>query len=125
MKAFYLFGAVAGLLIPSYFTLLFCMDVLAGSGDLTVSNLLMLSPLFYQDALSGHVSTQLLTDVLIVSVVFFIWMFPEGRRLGMRRLWIYPFITYMVAFSAALPLFFYFRERRKDALRNGGHQDAR
>lgn len=120
MKNLYLFGAVVGLLVPSYFTLLFCLDVLAQSGGMSVSNLLMLSPWFYQDAVSGHVSTQLLADVLIVSVVFFVWMFPEGRRLGMRRLWVYPFITYMVAFSAALPLFLYFRERRKESLRNGG-----
>lgn len=114
MKNIYLISAVFGLLVPSYFTLLFCIDVLESAGGISVENLLMLSPQFYQEAVSGNVSTQLLSDVLIVSAVFFIWMLGEGRRLKMRYLWVYPLITYMVAFSAALPLFFYFRERRKE-----------
>jgi len=34
----------------------------------------------------------------------------EGYRLGMKRLWIYYLLTFMVAFAFAFPVFLFMRE---------------
>ncbi|MDP2228294.1 MAG: DUF2834 domain-containing protein [Moraxellaceae bacterium] len=120
MKKFYLFLAVLGFAVPSFYTFAFSVETLEAWGGVTISNLLMLSPEFYRTATLNNVSTQLLADVLVASVVFFIWMFGEGRRLGIRHLWVYPVITYSIAFSVAVPLFFYAREVAKERAVSGG-----
>jgi hypothetical protein len=110
LRRLYFWLTVAGLLVPGYATWRFSMETLAGMGGFSFAGLMMLSPLFYQSAFSHIVATQLLLDVIVTSIAFFLWMFPEGRRLGMRHLWIYPVLTYGLAFSLALPLFLYNRE---------------
>jgi len=49
-------------------------------------------------------------DVIISALVLWLFVFREGRRLGMRRLWIYVAATLTVGVSLALPLFLYVRE---------------
>lgn len=110
LRRLYFWLSVAGLLVPGFATWRFSMETLDGMGGFSLGGLMMLSPLFYQSAFSHIVATQLLLDVVVASVAFFVWMFPEGRRLGMRHLWIYPVLTYGLAFSLALPLFLYNRQ---------------
>lgn len=119
MKKLYLLLAVIGFAVPSFYTFGFSVEMLDKWGGTTVNNLLMLSPEFYKTAMLNNVSKQLLADVLVASVIFFVWMFGEGRRLGVRNLWIYPLITYTVAFSVAVPLFFYAREVARERTRAG------
>jgi hypothetical protein len=49
-------------------------------------------------------------DLLISSVVFWSFLFYEGRRLRMKNLWVYVAANLLVGLSLALPLFLYFRE---------------
>ena len=49
-------------------------------------------------------------DVLISSIVLWVFIFTEGRRLGMRNLWVYILANLVVGVSLALPLFLYSRE---------------
>lgn len=49
-------------------------------------------------------------DVVISALVLWVFVFREGRRLGMRHLWVYVAATLTVGVSLALPLFLYVRE---------------
>jgi hypothetical protein len=40
----------------------------------------------------------------------------EARRLGMRHWWVWPVLTFGIAFAFAFPLFLYFRDRRIEVI---------
>ena len=49
-------------------------------------------------------------DLLAVAFVGLVFMVAEGRRLGMRFLWVYVVVTFAVAISVALPAFLIARQ---------------
>ena len=51
-------------------------------------------------------------DLLVALATFLVWSFAEVRRLGMRRWWVYPILTFGIAFAFAFPLFLFLRDRR-------------
>ena len=67
-------------------------------------------PLFLQEASSGYITAFGWADVLVSGMVVMVFIFVEGRRLGMRRLWLPP-TSLLVGPSLALPLFLLLRER--------------
>lgn len=50
-------------------------------------------------------------DVLFAACVFILFAIVEGRRLGMRRLWLPPLVVVTIGLCCALPLFLAMRER--------------
>jgi hypothetical protein len=102
MKILYLLGAILGAALPlSQF-----IPFLKTHGlDLK---------LFFAFLFSNGVSGFFGMDVIVSSVVLWIFVFSEGRRLGMRRLWLYVICNLAVGVSLALPLFLLFRERVLD-----------
>jgi hypothetical protein len=54
-------------------------------------------------------AAMLTADLLISSLVFWVWLFYEGGRLGMKHLWAYVAANLLVGLSLALPLFLYYR----------------
>ena len=42
-------------------------------------------------------------DLLFVALVACIWFYSEGRRLGMRRVWIYWVLTLAFGLAGTLP----------------------
>ena len=72
--------------------------------------------LFLALLFSNNVSAFFGMDVIVSSVVLWLFVFSEGRRLGMKRLWVYVICNLAVGVSLALPLFLMFRE---DALDRG------
>jgi hypothetical protein len=54
-------------------------------------------------------------DVIVSSLVLWLFVFSEGRRRGMRNLWLYVACNLAVGVSLALPLFLFFRERQLNA----------
>jgi Terpene cyclase DEP1 len=50
-------------------------------------------------------------DVIVSSVVLWVFVLMEGRRRGMKNLWVYFVCSLTVGVSLALPLFLYVRER--------------
>jgi hypothetical protein len=56
-------------------------------------------------------------DVIVSSLVLWIFVFLEGRRLAMGRLWAPIAANLLVGVSLGLPLFLYMRERRIDESR--------
>jgi purine-cytosine permease-like protein len=67
--------------------------------------------LFFTLLFSNNVSGFFGMDVIVSSLVLWIFVFSEGRRLGMRHLWLYVVCNLVVGVSLALPLFLLFRER--------------
>ncbi len=97
----YLLLAIAGAVIPWYFNYSHIQY-----GEIPIS-----FQAFWQSGFHDYLSSSLTADLLVGATTFAIWMFPEGRRLGMKRLWIYFLVIFMVAFACAFPLFLFFRQR--------------
>ncbi len=65
----------------------------------------------YLDQLTANgVATFMLIDLGIVAVIGLVFMVVEGRRLGMRFLWVFVMLTFAVAISVSLPLFLIVRQ---------------
>lgn len=60
---------------------------------------------------SGPSVSSLTVDILIACVVAATFIVAEGRRLGMRRLWLYIVLMAVIAFAFAFPFFLFMRER--------------
>jgi purine-cytosine permease-like protein len=102
MKILYLLAAILGAALP----LSQLIPFLKTHGvDLT---------LFFALLFSNNVSGFFGMDVVVSSLVLWIFVFSEGRRLGMRHLWIYVVCNLIVGVSLALPLFLLLRERALD-----------
>ena len=54
-------------------------------------------------------------DVLLTALVVCAFVIVEGRRIGLRRLWMPIAAVCLVGVSLGLPLFLYQRQRRLDA----------
>ncbi|HST35439.1 MAG TPA: DUF2834 domain-containing protein [Allosphingosinicella sp.] len=70
------------------------------------------SRLFVSQLFSTGPATIFAADVLFAAGVFILFVIAEGRRLGMRRLWLPPLIVFTIGLCCALPLFLAMRERR-------------
>ncbi|MFT2752149.1 DUF2834 domain-containing protein [Clavibacter sp. Sh2088] len=58
----------------------------------------------------GPAVSSLSWDLLIAAVASVTFIIVEGRRLRMRRVWIYVLLAPLVAFAVALPVFLAARE---------------
>jgi len=99
-STFYLTLCIPGVLIPFAFIIGFF-----GIPEPTFS-------LFFTSIFVNHVSSAVAGDLFISGVVFFVFLFCEGRRLNMKNLWFFIPATLFVGLSFGLPLFLYFREKR-------------
>ena len=70
----------------------------------------------------GPAVSSLTTDLLIVAIAAVALIIVEGRRLGMKRLWIYVLLAPLVALAFAFPLFLAVRERHLAARREDGSE---
>ena len=67
-------------------------------------------PLFFQQSFANYIARGLSFDILISSIVFWVFLFKEGTRLKMKYLWVYVVCNLSVGLSLGLPLFLYVRE---------------
>ena len=74
---------------------------------------------FWQETMANPASRSITVDVLLFGFVGLCWLLLEGRRLGMRHLWLYVLASAFIAVSAAFPAFLIHRERVL-AAREGG-----
>jgi hypothetical protein len=71
---------------------------------------------FVRAGYANSASSSLANDLLVGVAAFLVWSFAEARRLAMRHWWIYPLVTFALAFACAFPLFLFARDRRLGAL---------
>ncbi len=93
---FFLVLAVIGLLVTWTFNLQFMRE----TGG------------FVRGGYANAASTSLSNDLLTGCVAFPTFSYFEARRLGMRHWWVFPVLTFGIAFAFAFPLFLFLRERR-------------
>ena len=62
----------------------------------------------YENAAAASISN----DLLFMLLAAFVLMFFEGRRLGIRHLWVYFVGSFLIAVSVMFPLFLLARERK-------------
>jgi len=96
----YLVLAILGLLLPYWFFFRFL-----NANGLNVS--LLIQQLFAND-----ISTFFAVDLILSTIVFWIFMVSETAKLQMKNSWLYILASLAVGLSFALPLFLYFRERK-------------
>lgn len=71
--------------------------------------------LFVAQLFANPVSGFFGLDVIVSSVVLWVFVLGEGRRLGIRPLWAPLVANLLVGVSLGLPLFLYLRARRLEA----------
>ncbi len=103
MKWLYLIAAILGTILPLSQLIPF---LIAHGLDM---------PLFFQQLFQNHVSGFFGMDVIVSSLVLWLFVFSEGRRRRMSNLWLYVVCNLAVGVSLALPLFLFFRERKINA----------
>jgi hypothetical protein len=75
--------------------------------------------LFFQQLFANKVSGFFGLDVIVSSLVLWIFVYSEGARLRMRRLWIYIACNLLVGVSLGLPLFLLMRESKLERVPEG------
>ncbi len=105
MQRLFLVAAILGTVLPLSFFIPFLMT----------HGLDM--PLFFRQLFQNNISAFFGTDVFVSAVTLWLFVFSEGRRLGMKNLWVYVLGTLLVGVSLGLPLFLFFRERQLKALK--------
>ncbi len=94
-----LFLAVAGFVVPNVFVGVFLVDEGFELGS------------YFSLWTASIPSTQLLVDLVIASLAFFVWAAVEGPRAGIERWWVCIPATLLVGLCFGLPLFLWMRER--------------
>ena len=101
-KALYLLLCAAGTLLPCWQFLPFVRE---HGLDLR---------LFVDQLFSTPVGAFFGMDVIVSSLVLWVFVAVEGRREGIRHLWAPIAANLLVGVSLGLPLFLYLRERRRE-----------
>ena len=70
--------------------------------------------LFFQQLFSTRIGGFFAWDVIVSSVVLWVFVLGEGRRTGVKHLWAPLVANLAVGVSLGLPLFLYLRERRRE-----------
>ena len=70
--------------------------------------------LFFEQVFSTRIGAFFGWDVIVSSVALWVFVFIDGRREGVKRLWAPVVASLAVGVSLGLPLFLYMRERRRE-----------
>jgi len=74
-------------------------------------------PLFIHDMFANQISAFFAMDVIVSVIVLIVFILDEGRRLGMRTLWLPVIATLLVGVSLGFPLLLYLRQIQLDQSR--------
>jgi hypothetical protein len=76
-------------------------------------------PLFFRQLFENRVGAFFGMDVFVSAAALLVFARVEGRRAGLRVVWVVALAVSAVGVSLGLPLFLYLRERRREAGRVG------
>lgn len=100
LRTFYLIATIVGTALPYYKLFQFT----AKEGWSLIR--------YLEQLFANAASSMGAIDLLISTVVFWVFVEYEGRNQGMRNRWIYMAVNLFVGLSAGLPLFLYMREKK-------------
>ena len=72
-------------------------------------------PLLCRELFANRIGAFFGLDVFVSAIVLFVFIFAEGRRAAIPRLWLPLLATLLVGVSLGLPLFLYLRQLKLDA----------
>jgi hypothetical protein len=72
-------------------------------------------PLFFHQLFANRIGAFFGIDIIVSSFVLWVFVLFEGRRIGLRHLWLPISASLVVGVSLGLPLFLYLRQLRLDA----------
>ena len=72
---------------------------------------------YLQGWFANPASSSAALDLIVVSLAISVFILVEGRRLGMRRPWLYVLFGFVLAMAFTVPLFLLMRERALDRAR--------
>ncbi len=90
--------AILGIVLPWYF------NVQAFSGGMGLVD-------FFRGSFANPAASSVSADISVACAAFFVWLFVESRRTGVKRPWIYMALTLIVSLAFAFPLFLLARYR--------------
>jgi Protein of unknown function DUF2834 len=67
---------------------------------------------FIRASFANPAAASISIDLLCMCLTAFIWMVLEARKLGIRFVWVYILLSFMIAVSVMFPLFLLAREVR-------------
>ena len=67
---------------------------------------------FIDDSYANAASSSITNDLVFVLLAAVVLMVVEARRVGVRHIWAYLVMSFVIAVSVALPLFLLMRERK-------------
>ncbi|HET6639639.1 MAG TPA: DUF2834 domain-containing protein [Gemmatimonadota bacterium] len=70
--------------------------------------------LLFEELFSTRIGAFFGLDVLVSGLVLFVFIALEGRRLGVRNLWLPVVATVAIGVSLGFPLFLYMRQHELD-----------
>ncbi len=108
MKTFYIVAAIAGYAGANSLVLL--ESVQEGNILLWTKPLETAAGIF-----ANRISTIFAIDLFLVVAVAFVWMYDEGHRSGVKRVWLYWLLTLLFGLAGTLPLFLHARTRALEA----------
>jgi hypothetical protein len=73
--------------------------------------------LFFQHLFSNYVSTLFALDLVLSSIIFWVFLLKEAKKHQMNHTWLYIASNLLIGLCFALPLFLYFREARLEKVR--------
>ncbi|MGE3193047.1 MAG: DUF2834 domain-containing protein [Microbacteriaceae bacterium] len=85
---------------------------LIGTWTLNILAITQNSSFFGEWFSNGAATQSLQVDLLVLAVASGVFIVVEGRRLGMRRAWLFLPLAAVTAAAFAVPLFLAMRERR-------------
>ena len=105
MKKVYLILTIIGFILPG----IFVAKVSIETGNV----------LFYADVMetfkqmfANDISSAFVVDLLFIVMLFLFWSYREGKKLGMKRVWLVWIWTFAFGIASGLPLFLYLREQK-------------
>ena len=105
MKNIYLLLTIIGFIAPNIFVAIESYE--------TGNVLLWLDPQSTIQGMFGNkISTAFITDLLFVVLAGLTWIVVEGKKIGMKNMWVYVVLTLLFGLAGPLPLFLYHREKR-------------
>lgn len=70
---------------------------------------------FFTDGYTSHLAASLINDLWFMCASAFVFILVDGRRVGVRRPWLYVVLSCAIAVSVMFPLYLLARERKLQA----------
>jgi hypothetical protein len=74
---------------------------------------------FIKDGYANPAASSFTNDILMIALVAAVFMVVESRRVGVRHVWAYILLMFVIAASVAFPLFLLARQRKLATQRVG------